>query len=80
MLFVLSTVQGQRVISNKVIDTDLAIRDLYYRSFTEINGFILKILKEDGKGDGNFAVIDYTDLGDKGFLRREKFTLQLLYK
>ena len=67
---------SQPVLKKQLLDSDLSVRDLYYRSFTEINGYIIKILKENGKGDGNFAVIDYIDLGDKGFLRREKFHIQ----
>jgi hypothetical protein len=67
---------AQRISSKNVLDDSLEVSDFYYRKYTEINGFILKILKENGRGDGNFTVLDYIDLKGKGFLRREKFTLQ----
>jgi predicted secreted protein len=71
-----SFLNAQRVLSTHTIDDSLEVTDFYYRKHTEINGFILKILKENGRGDGNFTVLDYIDLKEKGFLRREKFKLQ----
>ena len=67
---------GQTILDQKVIDENLSVNDLYYRKYSEINGFILKVLKENGRGDGNYVVLDYIDLKEKGFLRREKFKLQ----
>ena len=68
---------AQPVLAERIIDDSLSVSDFYYRKFTEINGFILKILKENGRGDGNLMVMEYVDLGERGFLRREKFRLQL---